>query len=642
MRIDDEEQYFSCMGAVWHRECFRCDACNLPFTDNEFWKCGHHPYHKSCYKERFDVCRRFFPENSGGHTEYMEHLQKDCTGWASKVSDAHCYGVVASEITTKDFSNEIKLSETLSAPVPVPEPEAENLTTTKRDSGAREPGLRRLSDPDFAVATKNSPNEGKLGRGFGAVYRSLSAGLDIVAVKKISRQATKECIAKVKDNSLRLRNLLQVRGRFLLLYLFMANGILDFHLSGTSLLHCGACLIGMSLAFLLLYFHERYRRKKLVVHLSIKSSNIHRILLGSSFNFEFMRDGILYFLHLLKISSLPWATALCFFLGWAYTLLTECERCLQQGVVHGDSKSNNILLDSIFSCKFMPNGTLDSQAFFGKRSLLDYTVRPFISFGSAYALFYLHHMWKQFMVQRCNKLYICWDICRLSSDGFGYQSYLFKSTPYGTHTSDLYGQIYPWLAWTTSYVILPGCAYTWFYVLEFCWKQFVVHGDNALLDSSSNKKAMPNGILDSLLYCACTCILSMGLTSAFCYLYRRWRQYVENRERILNLSGWFTGEMDREQGPKRTEIRSVIMYHWGMDHEQGPKRTEKRSVSRMRKDFKIVQLVGWVSKLDRQGRLLLVLAAERLLMMIQCHLQLLLQIRIHQPRDRIQIQAHSL
>lgn len=117
----------------------------------------------------------------------MEHLQKDCTGRVSEESDAHIYGVVASEITTKDFFNEIKLSETLSAPVPVPEPETENLTSTKRDSGAREPGLRRFSDPDVAIATKNFPNEGKLGGGFDAVFRSLSSGLDRVAVKNISR-----------------------------------------------------------------------------------------------------------------------------------------------------------------------------------------------------------------------------------------------------------------------------------------------------------------------------------------------------------------------------------------------------------------------------------------------------------------------
>ncbi|RXH75218.1 hypothetical protein DVH24_029939 [Malus domestica] len=28
-------RYLSCMGAVWHPECFRCRACNLPITDYE-------------------------------------------------------------------------------------------------------------------------------------------------------------------------------------------------------------------------------------------------------------------------------------------------------------------------------------------------------------------------------------------------------------------------------------------------------------------------------------------------------------------------------------------------------------------------------------------------------------------------------
>lgn len=390
MRIDDEELYFSCMGAVWHRECFSCNACNQPFTDNEFWNCGNHPYHKSCYKKQF--------ENSGGRIEYMEHPQKYCTGSASEESDAHSYGVVASEITTKDFSNEIKLSETSSAPVPVPE--TENLTSTKRDSGAREPGFRRFSDPDVAIATKNSPNEGKLGGGFGAVYRRFSASIGTVALKKISRgfkQATNECTAKVKDNSLRLRNLLQVIGWFLLQYhLFMPNGILDFHLLGTSLLNCGTCLICMSLAFAL-YFPERW--KQLVVHLSI-----HRILFKfMHLQFISLKGGILYSHLFSVISSQLWAIIVvgALILGWNYTLPTECEGCLQQRVVHGDSKSNNILLDSIFNGKFMPNGSLDSQAFYGKRpSLLDYAVMTFISMGSATALFYLAQWWEQFVMQR--------------------------------------------------------------------------------------------------------------------------------------------------------------------------------------------------------------------------------------------------
>lgn len=78
-------RYLSCMGTVWHPECFRCRACNLPITDYEYSMSGNHPYHKSCYKEqhhpRCDVCKNFIPTNSNGLIEYRAHpfwLQKYC------------------------------------------------------------------------------------------------------------------------------------------------------------------------------------------------------------------------------------------------------------------------------------------------------------------------------------------------------------------------------------------------------------------------------------------------------------------------------------------------------------------------------------------------------------------------------------
>lgn len=70
-------RFLSCMDAVWHPECFRCHACNLPITDYEFSTSGNRPYHKSCYKEqnhpRCDVCRNFIPTNAPGFIEYREH-----------------------------------------------------------------------------------------------------------------------------------------------------------------------------------------------------------------------------------------------------------------------------------------------------------------------------------------------------------------------------------------------------------------------------------------------------------------------------------------------------------------------------------------------------------------------------------------
>ncbi|KAK9948720.1 hypothetical protein M0R45_004285 [Rubus argutus] len=78
-------RYLSCVGAVWHPDCFRCHSCNLPITDYEFSMSGNHPYHKSCYKEkhhpRCDVCKSFIPTNSAGLIEYRAHpfwLQKYC------------------------------------------------------------------------------------------------------------------------------------------------------------------------------------------------------------------------------------------------------------------------------------------------------------------------------------------------------------------------------------------------------------------------------------------------------------------------------------------------------------------------------------------------------------------------------------
>nr|DAD40625.1 TPA_asm: hypothetical protein HUJ06_014948 [Nelumbo nucifera] len=78
-------RFLSCMGAVWHPECFRCHACNLPISDYEFSMSGNYPYHKSCYKEHYhpkcDVCNNFIPTNDVGLIEYRAHpfwMQKYC------------------------------------------------------------------------------------------------------------------------------------------------------------------------------------------------------------------------------------------------------------------------------------------------------------------------------------------------------------------------------------------------------------------------------------------------------------------------------------------------------------------------------------------------------------------------------------
>ncbi|WCJ35308.1 DA1 [Euphorbia peplus] len=78
-------RFLNCLNGFWHPECFRCHACNLPISDNEFSMTGNYPYHKSCYKERYhpkcDVCKYFIPTNTAGLIEYRAHpfwIQKYC------------------------------------------------------------------------------------------------------------------------------------------------------------------------------------------------------------------------------------------------------------------------------------------------------------------------------------------------------------------------------------------------------------------------------------------------------------------------------------------------------------------------------------------------------------------------------------
>ncbi|XP_071739420.1 protein DA1-related 1-like [Rutidosis leptorrhynchoides] len=81
-------RFLSCMGGVWHPECFRCHACNLPISDYEFSMSGNRPFHKSCYKEhhhpKCDVCKKFIPTNAGGLIEYRAH-----PFWQQKYCPAH-------------------------------------------------------------------------------------------------------------------------------------------------------------------------------------------------------------------------------------------------------------------------------------------------------------------------------------------------------------------------------------------------------------------------------------------------------------------------------------------------------------------------------------------------------------------------
>ncbi|KAL0377812.1 UNVERIFIED_CONTAM: protein DA1-related 1 [Sesamum radiatum] len=81
-------RYLSCMGAVWHPECFRCHACSQPISDYEFSMSDNRPYHKACYKDlhhpKCDVCKNFIPTNAAGLIEYRAH-----PFWHQKYCPAH-------------------------------------------------------------------------------------------------------------------------------------------------------------------------------------------------------------------------------------------------------------------------------------------------------------------------------------------------------------------------------------------------------------------------------------------------------------------------------------------------------------------------------------------------------------------------
>ncbi|KAL5705487.1 hypothetical protein ACHQM5_023785 [Ranunculus cassubicifolius] len=154
-------------------------------------------------------------------------------------------------------------------------------------------GPKKFSYNELCQATSNFSEEGKLGEGgFGGVYKGFLDNSSMsIAVKRVSRgskQGKKEYISEVKIISrLRHKNLVQLigwcheQGELLLVYEFMPNGSLDFHLFGTKkrLTWNLRYKIALGLASSLLYLHEEW--EQCVVHRDIKSSNV---MLDSSFN----------------------------------------------------------------------------------------------------------------------------------------------------------------------------------------------------------------------------------------------------------------------------------------------------------------------------------------------------------------------
>ncbi|KAK3211120.1 hypothetical protein Dsin_015826 [Dipteronia sinensis] len=154
-------------------------------------------------------------------------------------------------------------------------------------------GPKRFTYRELNRATNNFDEVGKLGEGgFGGVYKGLLTDPSTeIAVKRVSRgskQGKKEYMSEVRIISLlRHRNLVQLigwcheKGDFLLVYEFMPNGSLDYHLFGGKIMLTWTIRykIALGLASALLYLHEEW--EQCVVHRDIKSSNV---MLDSNFN----------------------------------------------------------------------------------------------------------------------------------------------------------------------------------------------------------------------------------------------------------------------------------------------------------------------------------------------------------------------
>ncbi|XP_042487994.1 L-type lectin-domain containing receptor kinase IX.1-like [Macadamia integrifolia] len=155
-------------------------------------------------------------------------------------------------------------------------------------------GPKEFSYDELARATRNFDEEQKLEEGgFGGVYRGFLNDVNKdIAVKRISKgskQGIKEYASEVKVISrLRHRKLVQLLGwchqrkELLLVYEFMPNGSLDFHLfrNKGSLTWDLRYKIALDLASALQYLHEGWW-EQCIVHRDIKSSNV---ILDSNFN----------------------------------------------------------------------------------------------------------------------------------------------------------------------------------------------------------------------------------------------------------------------------------------------------------------------------------------------------------------------
>ncbi|KAL2460365.1 L-type lectin-domain containing receptor kinase IX.1 [Abeliophyllum distichum] len=187
------------------------------------------------------------------------------------------------------FSSTLEVNETdprVVAPGPTSDSNSGRKTSSKNKTGL-------MIGLAVGGVTNNFSQHEKLGEGgFGGVYKGFLREINsYIAVKRVSsgsQQGIKEYTSEVKIISrLRHKNLVQLLGwchekkELLLVYEFMPNGSLDFHLfkGKNSLTWTTRFKVAQGLASALLYLHEEW--EQCVVHRDIKSSNV---MLDSNFN----------------------------------------------------------------------------------------------------------------------------------------------------------------------------------------------------------------------------------------------------------------------------------------------------------------------------------------------------------------------
>ncbi|XP_008811475.3 L-type lectin-domain containing receptor kinase IX.1-like [Phoenix dactylifera] len=161
------------------------------------------------------------------------------------------------------------------------------------DAIERASGPRRFPYSLLLSATHNFARERKLGEGgFGEVYMGVLHDPKLeVAIKRFSKdskQGKREYISEITTISqLRHRHLVQLigycheRGDLLLVYEYMLNRSLDYHLYGKDrfLTWPVRYKIALGLASALLYLHEEWQQ--CIIHRDVKPSNV---MLDSEFN----------------------------------------------------------------------------------------------------------------------------------------------------------------------------------------------------------------------------------------------------------------------------------------------------------------------------------------------------------------------